>query len=113
MARTVHSPDDFDAIAKSLEDAAKAIRDIAEHIRGNKIPHPKIHGTTVKTVYVRQILDWIGKAREDTESQWRAHLAGIQSKADLHKKQSDRKTKLAAAKKPFTSKRAKKEVDAG
>lgn len=100
MARHTHTPEQLEAIAADLDGAATAIREIAKSIRASGMPHALIHGMTIKTVYVPEVLDWIGKAKADADSQIRAFHLDVQSKAELHKKQAEYQ-KTVAAKKPW------------
>jgi hypothetical protein len=100
MARNAHTSDDFDSMAAELSGAVDALKEIATLMRESELPFSLIHGTTASNVYVPALLDWIGKAKVDTQSQVRAHLAGKQSKAEFHKQQNQSR-KAAAAKKPW------------
>lgn len=98
MAREFYTPEDLQALAKELVSAAETIESIATHMHSVGMPKALIHGTTLKTVYLPQLLNWIDKARADTQAQARAYSAGVPSKAEVLK-QVNQKLKLAAAKK--------------
>ena len=100
MARSNYSADELEVIADDLLKASEAIRSTAGSLRESGMATALVHGTTMKSTYVPWVQDWIGKTRADIESQIRSYLSGVQSKAELHKKQTEQqKLRSAAAKK--------------
>lgn len=96
MAREHHTAEQLEEIAEQLVSAAKDVVGIAEQLKASGMPHSLIHGTTLRSVYIPQLLDWIGKAKVDTESQIRSYRAGVQSKAEVHKKKNENQKQKAA-----------------
>jgi hypothetical protein len=111
MARNERTPEQFDAIAKELSEASMAVAAISGLIKESGMPHALIHGSTTLNKHLPALMEWINKTMGDVKNQSRAYLTGTQSSAEFQKQQSD-KQKLAAAKKPWPKKTAKKKPPA-
>lgn len=105
MARSNHTADQLDAIAADLLKASKAVSQFGSSLRQSEVPAVLLHGSSVKAAIVR-VQDWVSDAGGDIESQIRAYLAGVQSKAELHKQQTEQQKKRAAAKKKPATRKA-------
>jgi hypothetical protein len=110
MARSDHTADEFESLAKELASGVEALKAIAKLMRDNEMPSALVHGTSSQNRYVPLVLNWIEKTSSDVKMQLRAYLAGVQSDAERRKRYNENQ-KLAAAKKPWPKKSTKKKVD--
>lgn len=116
MARHEHTPEMFDSIAAELSEASESIKSIADMMRSEHLAYALIHGTLVQNVHLPAIMEWMHKATGDVKAQLRSHKIGVPSKAELHKQATENQKltaagkKLAAAKKPWPKKAAKKKL---
>jgi hypothetical protein len=111
MARNRRTPQHLEEIALKLSATADTLRGIAASMREGGLPDALVHSSMQEHTHIPAIEDWADKLIVDVRSQVRAYVAGVQSKAELHQLKNDNQ-KLAAAKKPWPKKAAKKKPPA-
>lgn len=110
MARNQQTPDEFEAISAELMKAAKSLSSVAATMREHGMPHALVHGTMPQTMHIPAIIDWVGKINVDVNSQLRAFLSGVQSRAEFHKQKSENQKSASASKKSWPKKATKKKA---
>jgi hypothetical protein len=111
MARSDIPPDFLEALADDLARGADALKASAALLRESGKPSALLHGSSAKNVYFPAVLDWIEKTNTEVKIQVRAYLSDVTSKAEFNKNKSAKQA-VAAAKKPWPKKAAKKKPPA-